>query len=57
MNVHDDTACSDITTLLFSPQGACPGLGQGEEGAGLTLQSNSTIDVSLGAHCMLPGPL
>ena len=57
MHVRDDTACSDMTTLLFSPQGACPSLSQGEERAGLTLQSNSIMDVSLGVHCVLPGPL
>lgn len=56
MHVRDDTACSNMTTL-FSVQSACPSLSQGEEGAGLTLESNAIIDVSLSAHCMLPGPL
>lgn len=55
MHVRNDIARSDMTALLFSPRGACPG--QGKEGAGLTLQSSSIIDVSLGAFCMLPGPL
>lgn len=47
MHVHD-------STLPFSRQGACPGLGQGEKGAALSPQSHLVLVRWAPAHPMCP---